>query len=90
MLCRGAPTGDEAVEGKRKLSNFGGVDLRDSEPLCQMVGLPSVEEGADMGFGIWSVCITNVGVIRHDIKIWFVQKGPNKVALGGRCEFRRS
>ena len=66
------PSCGGAIEVKCKFGDFGRIDLCGSKPLRRMVGLPCVEEGADVGFGIWAVCIADVGVIRHGIEIYFV------------------
>ena len=69
------------IEEESEFGDFGGVDLCVSEPLCRMVGLPCVEKGADVGFGIRAIRVAYIGVIRHCIKIWVVQKGREGVAL---------
>ena len=75
---------NRAIEGESEFSDFGGVDLCVSEPLCRTVGLPRVEKGADVGFGIRAIRVTDIGVISHYIKIWVVWKGRERVTLRSR------
>ena len=62
------PLGGMSIEGQCKFGDFGSLDLSGGEQLCQIVGLPSGHEGADVGFRVTAICISGIWVW-HGVEI---------------------
>ena len=66
------PPGSGTIKREYKFSDCSRIDFRGGKPLRRMVGLPGVEEGANVGFSIRAIRIVDIGMIRHVIEILFV------------------